>query len=359
MIRQSLLHILCFVVVVFGTHGSVFTGNTIGGIKSRIGLGEKGRDSSLDIWQAIEKTDYKQIRYLLKEKKVDFTQTNKDGDTVLHYAAYVGYPVIEELIEHGADPGVKNKHGKTALHRACDASKIDTYTFKQLVKKSPQSVVNGKNNEGSTCLHYLIVKFRKNLKESKYLKSEDALICIKSLLENKADPNIQNAQGKACLKLIEDKTGYWSGYGFLWLLLLDYGAKDSVFYGKSKLSIIEKFIKDAKENKTSEYKQIYTQALDPFLLFYSGKGDCVMVRKLLDAGADVNVIISNAYCGYKSMPLHNAISKGQHEIVKLLLSRGAKICFKKTSYSSSLENDLLLKTLQQKNSKIAQIVLNA
>jgi len=56
-------------------------------------------------------------KYILKQKNVNIR--DKDGKTLLHYAAQKGYlDVIKLLLEKGADINAKDKDGKTPLHDA-------------------------------------------------------------------------------------------------------------------------------------------------------------------------------------------------------------------------------------------------
>lgn len=59
---------------------------------------------------------------------VDVNQTNQDGETALHAAAFFGYnEVVDVLIQNGADIDAKNKKGETPLHHARLDSQIVKY----------------------------------------------------------------------------------------------------------------------------------------------------------------------------------------------------------------------------------------
>jgi len=91
------------------------------------------------------------VEYLV-EHGAEIAAKNNAGDTALHKACRAFFldnlPVVEYLVEHGAEIAAKNNVGDTALHKACD-SMCETFpTVEYLVARGAEIVA--KNNAGRT-----------------------------------------------------------------------------------------------------------------------------------------------------------------------------------------------------------------
>lgn len=63
---------------------------------------------------------------LLESRKFDLNKRDKQGRTLLHYAACRGqYEIVELLLEQGAKAHLKDKNGNTPLHWCGHAEVID------------------------------------------------------------------------------------------------------------------------------------------------------------------------------------------------------------------------------------------
>ncbi|ELU10545.1 hypothetical protein CAPTEDRAFT_104768, partial [Capitella teleta] len=78
----------------------------------------------------------------------------KDGDTLLHWAAYKGNVDISELLlRHGADPNQRNDVSNSPLHDAVlNETKDQLNVVKLLIQNGAH--VNEKGMNGATPLHY-------------------------------------------------------------------------------------------------------------------------------------------------------------------------------------------------------------
>jgi len=81
--------------------------------------------------------------------------------------------VVKLLLEHGADPNVKNRDGKTPLHNAASEGHLEV--VKLLLERGADP--NVKDDDGNTPLHN--AAWRGHLE------------VVKLLLEHGADPNVQ------------------------------------------------------------------------------------------------------------------------------------------------------------------------
>lgn len=67
----------------------------------------------------LEVPNFPQVKSLLLKKASMNEEINNYGDTALHYCAYLGYTeMVQWLMEHKADPNIRNKDGATPLSLA-------------------------------------------------------------------------------------------------------------------------------------------------------------------------------------------------------------------------------------------------
>lgn len=84
------------------------------------------------------KNGHSNIIYPLLKFGADINSANKLKLRPIHVAAsHVNFEILQVLIDEGADPNVKDMHGKTPLHRLCSQSQViaDDNQQTQLVKK--------------------------------------------------------------------------------------------------------------------------------------------------------------------------------------------------------------------------------
>lgn len=170
----------------------------------------------VSLFDAVAKGDLKKIESLLK-RGVNPNIRDKDGQTPLHNAAYLGHvavaklllehgadihardnanwtplhdaasgghvDVVKLLLEHGADPNIKDKNGNTLLHWAAYKGYFDVARL--LLERGVDP--NAKNKDGDTPLHDAA--------------SGGHVDVVRLLLEHGADPTVKNRDGKTPLDL--------------------------------------------------------------------------------------------------------------------------------------------------------------
>jgi len=94
---------------------------------------------------------YLRIVEFLLEHGANPNMKNNYGSTPLHYAAMYGYPeVVELLLEHGANPNIQNRYGYTPLHFAIEGCFVDV--VRVLLDHGADPTI--RDNEGRTPLDY-------------------------------------------------------------------------------------------------------------------------------------------------------------------------------------------------------------
>lgn len=139
----------------------------------------------------------------------------------------LNYPLINNMLELGANPQAQDNEGNTAVHYLCQNKALDQSTFQQVREKGGD--LNTPNKKGITAAEYLTKTaeaqiespayhiwqqlqqesiYAKNQLKAKNLDDDLRTVCQKetidiepiiSLLEHKADPQTQDKQGNTAL----------------------------------------------------------------------------------------------------------------------------------------------------------------
>lgn len=230
----------------------------------------------------------------------------KDNEewTALTWAALKGHePIVQLLLENGADIEVRSSAGNTALILA--AQRGNSAIVELLLQKGAD--IEAKNNVGGTALFWVA------------LQGDVALVHL--LLEKGADIEARDILGIPVLIKVA-----MSGNEALVRLLLEKGADIEV--------------KDKYGNSA--------------LLCAISQGHEALVQLLLENGADTEVRDSTGHTA-----LIWAVRRGNSAIVELLLQKGADIKVKRSSgetvllYATRIGNEAILRLLLKKMADVA------
>jgi ankyrin repeat protein len=106
-----------------------------------------------------------------------------DGNTLLHFAASNdNIPMVQLLIDRGADVNARANDGSTPLFRASFMGHLDIIQL--LLDRGAD--IDAQNSKKNTALHYIL----------QYTSRIDCFPVIKLLVANNADISIRNSQGK-------------------------------------------------------------------------------------------------------------------------------------------------------------------
>ena len=229
---------------------------------------------------AVEAGRFNSVKYLTERMSVSsLIQTNNKGQTALMMAAANSSSehtsCLKCLAEAGADLNVQDKCGYTALMLAAKAGGFNS--VKYLTERMSVSSLNQTNNEGETAL---MIAASDN--------SSEHTSCLKCLVEAGGDLNVQNKRRYNALM-------YASGGGNV----------ESVKLLTERMSV-------------STLNQVNDDGKTALMMVasYCDDNDAVILKHLLEAGADINVQNKRGYTA-----LMYASELGKVEIVKFLTER--------------------------------------
>lgn len=249
---------------------------------------------------------------LLLDSKANPNLKIKDGNTVLHYVTTV--EVAKLLLAYKADINILNNLGQLPYH--C-TQRIPI--FDQL-GKPPRGPVKTYNNEALSLLLTPPQKLLdRELVQASIAKNHKK---IKSLLEQKADPNTKTIIGTPLLHSATIKSDLSTIY-----LLLENNADITLKNkdGKTPLEIGKVYGKTLAVN-------LLKQELNNQLQLAVTKSNLSKVTELINMGADVN-----AQSPKGNTVLHYGISRNNKELVSLLLQNKADITIKNKDGLTALD----------------------
>ena len=315
-------------------------------------------------WKLVERQNA--ILHLLIEAKCNLEATDRDKQTPLHHAVLWNHPEARKvLIDAGANLEAKDKEGATPLHYA--ALYGDLKAFKALLDAGAD--IEAKDKIGGTPLHRAAAGLRwpelygdgSHLNNCRsYIDHQAYEACCgrvtEFLIEKKVDLNAQDDQGRTPLHYAAS-ADYASATEKLLAAGANFKAKDKkgrspLCYailadnGRTANRLIEAGADIEPEAKTKGERYHTT-----LLHFAAGSGRNDVVKKLLDAGAELNAANKNG-----ATPLHYAISSRHSETAMLLIDAGADIHAKNCNGQTPLDcaKDEKIKSLLKEHASKAK-----
>ena len=274
------------------------------------------------------------IAQLLVEHGADPTVRNKNGRCALHLASLSEYvEVVQYLVEHSADPTVQDNDGRAPLSFASRDGYVEVAQF--LVEHGTDPTVQDKN--GRTPLHFAsrdghveVARFLvehgtdptardKDGRTPLHLASRDGHVEVARLLvEHGADPTAQDKDGRTPLHLAS-RDGHVKVARFLVERGTDPTAQDKDektplhFASRDGHVEVARFLVEHGANPTARENDGRT-LLHPA----SQNGHVEMVQFLVEHGMD-----PTAQDKHGRTPLHFASHGGHVDIVRFLVEHGA------------------------------------
>ncbi len=295
------------------------------------------------------------VKNLLNVEGIKVNEADNEGKTPLHYAASLGEPFLNILLEEPKiDVNAKDLEGKTPLHDAVECEKPEKTM--NILLGEPKIDLNAKDLEGKTPLHDAVERVKPaavnillgapkidvNAKDndektpleifqgkifSKSMKSSEERIGnllqerirIQNLPQEEKDQEFVDA-----VKKKEDyskqmrKIRYLLNFGANVNAIIDGQTAYSFAFSKKLDKDIITLLTSRGGYSTEKYKEHVEQKSQEFVAAVKEKNvDVEKIRNLLKAGANVNAII-DGQTAYSF-----AFSKGLgQEIIDLLKSRG-------------------------------------
>ena len=140
----------------------------------------KPRDYEPDIFKACKKGNLSSVRYLIERSKVQKNIKNKNGNQLIHNAAFYGHlDIVKYLIEEqDIDINCKGNNEYAPLHCAAVSGRLDVLEY--LISKGAD--LNSRDHNGNTPLHSATLM--KNLKNQYEI--------VESLVKHGADKYLTN-----------------------------------------------------------------------------------------------------------------------------------------------------------------------
>ncbi len=261
---------------------------------------------NITLLDTLIQNDVQASEFLINQKNVDVTMTNREGFTPLHFVSDIRLASL--LLEKGADICATNQAGSTPLHWAVSRDKLDIVEF--LIDNGAN--VDAVDNLGNTPLHLSVNA------------SEDIMML---LLKSGANVDIANKAGSVPLipSLEHDRFVHTR-----YLLLA--GAKDIANTNGLKPSMLDSLV------KKESLKETLIVGLLPFpIITEIFKENYSVAIEMIEDLEFIDEIDLNG-----NTPLHWAFKKKNYEISKLLIQKGVYYGDVNNDDESSV--DILLQT---------------
>ena len=255
--------------------------------------------------------DIDTIRFFL-ERGADVDAVDDNHSTLLHKASYRGnVKVAQLLVERGANTNVRNKGGRTPLHRVLvRLGDHDMAHFEDMIQYGADPDVTAQDKHGSTPLHRESESYCRHVGLARFL------------VEHDADVTAQDKDGTTPLHLVS-QPGNVDLARFLSELDADVMASDKD--GSTPLHWASKYghinlVQLLVEHGTDVMAQDKHGSTPLHWASASYRRNVDLARFLVEHGADVT-----AQDQYGQTPLHLASEYGQIDLARFLAERGADV----------------------------------
>ena len=238
--------------------------------------------------------------------------------TPLHHAVRKNkVPIIELLLNAGADIDARDTSGDTPLHEACQGSK-DPQVFRALLQAGADP--NARDNDGSTPLHELA-------EYHDIPEATQAGLVVQILIDAGADVKARQSRGYTPLHFAADSVEL----PIIEALLkagADVNARTDE--GRTPLHEVVEDIRWGSYEGLDVVEELLAAGADPMARDERGRtpmrhglnsGNLVLYRVLLEAGADPLATRD----GWGREPMHHALFGGNSELYEILLEAGADV----------------------------------
>ncbi|CAL4064062.1 unnamed protein product, partial [Meganyctiphanes norvegica] len=260
---------------------------------------------------AAEERHRTEVVMKLIASKADVNHQDHNGDTALHSAVWrFDTDVTKALLEAGAKPDTINSRGFTPLKYASFASNYHAHAVKIFIDAGANP--NLQDEFGQAAMHFAV--------------DQNKFEVVKVLLAAQADPHLKTNWGVSPIDIAVDENN---------TAILDLintstnSSKPQTSPGFLRLDLAARQLYEvARSGNLTRVDQLLYQGVSPdaykdwqgstCLILAAAKGHTEVVRKLIDAGADVN---------YKdhhdSTPLHVSVQSHETNMTQMLINAGA------------------------------------
>ncbi|WP_367364665.1 ankyrin repeat domain-containing protein [Candidatus Tisiphia endosymbiont of Nedyus quadrimaculatus] len=298
-----------------------------------------------------------QIVQLLLPKITNIDAIDYSGRTALHIASSDGnINMVEFLLQHQANPNTKDNEQKTPLESAIsnNSTEIVELLLTKLQTVTKEELFKAVKNDNTHIIQLLLPKITNidintidySGRTELHIASSDGNInMVKFLLQYQANPNTKDNKQKTPLE-----SAIYHGHLNIVKLLFDHKAHDDLTHllVTAAVNNHNKIVKLLLEEKNANPRNTKYNAM-PLLHVMITKGNIDIVKMLIEHGGNINVVYN---CEY---PIDVAIKKEQYQILEYLLEHKDKMV--EYFYAVDFSDLLLSKAIHNDCPKLLDILL--
>lgn len=161
-----------------------------------VNINHKNEEDKQPLFWAVDQSNMVTAEYLLSNDSIELNSKERVfGETVLHRAVINRHlPMTQRLLEKGADVGVQNHFGQTALHLSVSSPVMDHDILDVLLSYLEDKSLNLVDQHGRTAVH---------------VAAENGHhLAVKVLLKHGADPKVKAKTNKDAMEVMPDIERY-------------------------------------------------------------------------------------------------------------------------------------------------------